>query len=266
MSAQGGEPRVLFEVDGPVATITVAREKALNALDAATLEELAAAAARLAADPALRGAILTGAGEKAFVAGADLRELQAVRAPEQGRATARRGQAALAALEGCPKPIVACVHGFALGGGLELALACHFRYATTKARLGLPEVKLGLLPGYGGTQRLPRLIGRGPAIELILSGEPVDAAEALRLGLVNRVFEDKAAMLAGARETLLAIAQRGPRAVALALEAVARGADRPLPDALAVEADLFGVLCASADAAEGVAAFLEKRPASFQGN
>jgi enoyl-CoA hydratase len=156
------------------------------------------------------------------------------------------------------------VNGFALGGGLELALACHLRYATAKAKLGLPEVGLGLIPGYGGTQRLPRLVGRGLATELVLTGDPIDAAEAQRIGLVNRVFETKADMLAAAAKTLGTIATRGPLAVRLALEALDRGADRDLRDALELEADLFGLATQSADAGEGIGAFLEKRPPTFR--
>jgi enoyl-CoA hydratase len=160
---------------------------------------------------------------------------------------------------------VACVNGFALGGGLELALACTFRYASKNALLGLPEVKLGLIPGYGGTQRLPRLIGRGPAAELILRGEPIKADEALRIGLVNQVFETREALLEGARAALKDIAARGPLAIRLALEAVRRGLETHQAGGLEIEADLFGVALASADAGEGIGAFLEKRAAQFQG-
>lgn len=258
------ERRVTLELDGPVATITIDREKALNALDAQTLDELEAAVAQFVADSAARGAILTGGGEKAFVAGADLKQLAEVRSQGGGRTLARRGQAVLRAIERAPKPVIGCVNGFALGGGLELALACHLRYATTKARLGLPEVGLGLIPGYGGTQRLPRLVGRGLATELVLTGDPIDAAEAHRIGLVNRLFDAKADMLAAARKTLSTVATRGPRAIALALEALDRGADRDLRDALEVEADLFGQACGNDESGEGVSAFLEKRPAAFK--
>lgn len=258
------DARVKLELDGPVATITIDREKALNALDAQTLDELEQAVGQMVQNPEVRGAILTGGGEKAFVAGADLKQLADVRRQRGGRTLARRGQAVLRAIEASPKPVIGCVNGFALGGGLELALACHFRYATTKAKLGLPEVGLGLIPGYGGTQRLPRLVGRGLGTELVLTGDPIDAAEAARIGLVNRVFESKADMLAAARKTLGTIATRGPRAIALALEALDRGADRDLRDALEVEADLFGQACANDESGEGVTAFLEKRPAAFK--
>lgn len=255
--------RVRLEVDGPVATITIDREKALNALDAQTLDELEQVVAEVASNAAVRGALLVGGGEKAFVAGADLKQLAEVRRKGQGADLARRGQAVLRAIETCPKPVIACVNGFALGGGLELALACHFRYATKGARLGLPEVGLGLIPGYGGTQRLPRLVGRGPGTELVLTGEPIDAAEALRIGLVNKVFETRADLVAAAAKTIKTITQKGPRAVALALEAIDRGADRDLGDALGLEADLFGKACGNDESGEGIAAFLEKRPAKF---
>jgi enoyl-CoA hydratase len=257
------ERRVKLEVDGPVATITIDREKALNALDPQTLDELEEAALKVTTLAEVRGAILTGGGEKAFVAGADLKHLAEVRRQGGGRTLARRGQSVLRLLEACPKPVIACVNGFALGGGLELALACHFRYATSKAKLGLPEVGLGLIPGYGGTQRLPRLVGRGLATELVLTGDPIDAAEALRIGLVNRVFDAKADMLAAAQKTLRTVATRGPRAISLALEAIDRGGDRDLRDALEVEADLFGQACANDESGEGVGAFLEKRPPAF---
>lgn len=258
------ERRVRLDLDGPVATITIDREKALNALDARTIDELEEVVAQLAASREARGAILTGGGEKAFVAGADLKQLAEVRRQGGGRDLARRGQAVLRSIEALRKPVIACVNGFALGGGLELALACHLRYATSRAKVGLPEVGLGLIPGYGGTQRLPRLVGRGLATELVLTGDPIDAAEALRIGLVNRVFEGKAEMLEAAAKTLRTIASRGPRAIGLALEALDRGADRDLRDALEVEADLFGQACNDEESGEGVAAFLEKRPPAFK--
>jgi enoyl-CoA hydratase len=259
------EPRVKLVLgDGPVATILIDREKALNALDAQTLDELEGVVRHVAGDDAIRGALLVGQGEKAFVAGADLKQLAEVRKEGRGADLARRGQAVLRAIETCPRPIIACVNGFALGGGLELALACHFRYATRNAKLGLPEVGLGLIPGYGGTQRLPRLVGRGLGTELVLTGEPIDAAEALRIGLVNKVFETRADLLAAATKTIRTIAARGPRAIALALEAIDRGADRDLGDALGLEADLFGRACANEESGEGIAAFLEKRPAAFK--
>ena len=257
--------RIRYEVEGPAATITIAREKVLNALDAATLDELEAALQRAVADAAVRGIVITGAGAKAFVAGADIQALSEVEDPSSARSLARRGQAVFAQIEASPKPVIACVNGYALGGGLELALSCHFRYASERAKLGLPEVSLGLIPGYGGTQRLVRAIGRGPAAELIVTGDPVPASEALRLGLVNQVFDTPEAMLEHARETVGQIAKRGPLAVRLALEAIERGVDRPMADALQVEADLFGVALSSRDGTEGCRAFLEKRDPNFTG-
>ncbi|RMG18745.1 MAG: hypothetical protein D6731_01310 [Planctomycetota bacterium] len=261
-----GYENLRYEVEGPVATIAIDRPKALNALDERTLDELERALEDMNAAPEVAGAILTGAGEKAFVAGADIRQLAEVRGADVARRLARRGQAVLAKLSASPRPVVACVNGYALGGGLELALACHFRYALAKAKLGLPEVSLGLIPGYGGTQRLMRLVGRGAASEMILTGDPVDGNEALRLGLVNQVFESKEAMLAAARKTLETIAGRGPLAVRLALEALERGSSLDLAGALDVEADLFGVALSSADGAEGTRAFLEKRKPEFTGS
>lgn len=259
------EPRAkLCLGEDPVATLLIDREKALNALDAQTLDEIESAIEQLDADADLRGAVLVGAGEKAFVAGADLKSLAESRVRGHGRLLARRGQAVLRALEACTRPVIACINGFALGGGLELALACHFRYATKNAKLGLPEVGLGLIPGYGGTQRLPRLVGRGLATELILTGEPIDAAEALRIGLVNKVFDTKDEMLAAAKKTIRTIASKGPEATRLALEAIDRGADHDIRTALDIEADLFGKACANAESGEGIAAFLEKRPAAFK--
>ncbi|MCA8924411.1 MAG: enoyl-CoA hydratase/isomerase family protein [Planctomycetes bacterium] len=254
---------VAFEVEGGVATITVQREKALNALNAETLDGLERAAQRLQRDGELRGAILIGAGEKAFVAGADLKALSQVTSVGPARGLARRGQSVLRQLEQSPVPLIACVNGYALGGGLELALACHMRYASANARVGLPEVGLGLIPGYGGTQRLTRLVGRGRATELIVTGNQLKADEAAAIGLVNRVFESRDALLAGARETLAVVATRGRLAVSLALESIDRGVDADLDAALAVEADLFGVALASDDAREGIGAFLEKRAPNF---
>ena len=259
-----GYERLSVETEARITTITIDRPKALNALDPTTVDELERAIAELEQSDAI-GAILTGSGEKAFVAGADIKVMADVRNPDAARAYARRGQEVLGKISACSKPVIACVNGYALGGGLELALACHFRYAVEKAKLGLPEVSLALIPGYGGTQRLSRLVGRGVAPEMIVTGEPIDGAEALRIGLVNQLFADKAAMLEAARGTLQTVGSRGPLAVRLALEAVERGLALPLPGGLAVEADLFGVALSSEDAGEGTKAFLEKRPADFQG-
>lgn len=254
-----------LEVQDGVATITISREKVLNALDARTLDELEDAIGRVESDGAIKGALLIGAGEKAFVAGADIQALAEARDPAHATSTARRGQAVLRKVELCSKAVIACVNGFALGGGLELALSCHFRYATRNAKLGLPEVKLGLIPGYGGTQRLPREIGRGRAIELILSGEPIDAEEALRIGLVNKVFETRDQLLEGAKKTLSTIASRGPLAVKTALRVIDLGLDSPIEKGLEVEAMAFGAIGVSDDAREGTRAFLEKRAAKFTG-
>ncbi len=258
--------RLAVEVADGVATITVDRPKALNALDALTIDELERATDELGATAGLAGVIVTGAGDKAFVAGADIKALAEVRRPDEARSLARRGQAVLGKLSAFPRPVIACIGGYALGGGLELALACHLRYAVRGAKLGLPEVTLGLIPGYGGTQRLARAIGRGAATELIVTGEPVSGEEALRLGLVQRLFDDREALLAGARETLSKVAKRGPLAVRLALEAIDRGLEQDLEGGLQVEADLFGLALASDDGGEGTRAFLDKRAPEFKGS
>lgn len=252
-----------IENDDGVATLSVSRPDRLNALNDATIEELRDAFEELAADADVRGILVTGAGRKAFVAGADIGELARM-GPLDGIDTSRKGQDAFRFLERIGKPVVAAVNGFALGGGLELALACHLRVAARTARLGLPEVKLGIIPGYGGTVRLPRLVGRGRALELILTGEMIDAEEAHRIGLVNRVVEPDE--LRGAAEALLrTIMANGPIAVRLALEAVDRAADTGTDDALVLESNLFGLLAATDDMREGMSAFLEKRRADFHG-
>jgi len=247
--------------DGGVATLTVNRPDKLNALDAATVAELGQAVIELDVDPAIGVVILTGAGDKAFVAGADIGML-AEQGVLDGRANAARGQALTMAIERSRKPYLAAINGFALGGGLELALACDLRFAAQTAKLGLPEVGLGIIPGYGGTQRLPRLIGMGPALELILTGDPVTAEEAMRLGLVNRVFP-KEALLAEVTAVARKILGRGANAVALAKEAARRGCAGSLADGLALEADLFGVISSTAEMREGLRAFLEKRKPSW---
>jgi enoyl-CoA hydratase len=206
--------------------------------------------------------VVTGAGEKAFVAGADIAELAALDALS-GRETSRRGQRIFRELELCPKPVIAAVNGFALGGGCELALACHMRIASDNAQFGLPEVGLGVIPGYGGTQRLARLVGRGRALEMVLTGRRVGAEEALRMGLVNRVVP-LASLLDEARALAAAILANGPVAVRAALEAVQRGLDVPLEAGLELEANIFGVVCATEDMREGLRAFLEKRKPAFQ--
>jgi enoyl-CoA hydratase len=254
---------LLLSIDGPIATITLNRPQVLNALNALLLRELDEAVCELAVDPSVRAILITGAGEKAFAAGADIAEL-ATTDDKTGEALALRGQGVFGRIETCGKPVIACINGFALGGGCELALACTFRIASENARLGQPEVKLGILPGYGGTQRLPRLVGRSAALRLILTAEMIPAAEALRIGLVDEVVP-AAALLEAARTLALKIVPQAPLAIAASMEAVQWGADLPLGEALALEARTFGRLCASADKREGVAAFLEKRPAIFVG-
>lgn len=254
---------VVFEVREAVAVLTVNRPDKLNALNDDVMMQLGDAVDRVTTDDAVRAVIVTGAGDQAFVAGADIREL-AAQGPFDGKARALRGQAVLRRLETCGKPVVAAVNGYALGGGCELALACHLRVAAEHARFGQPEVKLGISPGYGGTQRLPRLIGTGAALQLLLSGNMIDAREAYRIGLVNRVVPG--AQLLDEADTLVrGILAHGPLAVRLVLEAVIRGRDLPLEQGLLLEANHFGLLAATADMREGLAAFLEKRPPAFTG-
>ncbi|MCA8948624.1 MAG: enoyl-CoA hydratase/isomerase family protein [Planctomycetes bacterium] len=247
---------VRVERDGFVALVTIDRPKA-NALNAELIGELDATFAALENDDAVGAVVLTGAGEKFFVAGADIGEL-ATQGVLDGQATALRGQALTSRIENARVPVIAAINGFALGGGLELALACDLRFAATNARLGLPEVSLGIIPGYGGTQRLSRLCGSGAALQLILTGDPVDAEEARRIGLVNGVCEP-AALLEHCKQIARAMIARGPTAVALAKQAVRRGAALPLADGLKLEADLFGMISSTAEMKEGMAAFLEKR-------
>ena len=255
---------ILFDLDAEgIARITVNRPDKLNALNRETMNELADAFTRAQSDAAVRGVILTGAGEKAFVAGADINEL-AVTTPIEAQALSLRGQAILRSLECMPKPSVAAVNGFALGGGLELAMACTIRIASENARLGQPEVKLGIVPGYGGTQRLPRLVGRGRALEMLLSGDPIDAAEALRIGLVNAVVP-QAELLDRSRAWLRKALVNGPRAVALTMEAVDAGLNTGIEEGMRVEAMAFGLVASTEDRREGTRAFLEKRKPAFAG-
>ena len=254
---------LLFDVRDGIALITINRPDKLNALNDQVMAELADVAQRLATDDAIRGAILTGAGPKAFVAGADIGDL-AKQGPFDGKARALRGQAVLRRLETCGKPVIAAVNGFALGGGCELAMACHLRIASENAKFGQPELKLGIAPGYGGTQRLPRLVGRGVALQLILTGETIDAREAHRIGLVNKVVPS-AELLAAAEQLLRAILAMGPLAVRLALEAVDQGLEMSLDEGLLLEANHFGLLAATRDMKEGLGAFLEKRAPKFEG-
>jgi enoyl-CoA hydratase len=254
---------LLLDREGAVATITLNRPEVLHALNATMFDELEDAFTALAADPAVRAILLTGGGERAFAAGADIRGLADVSAAE-GEEKARRGQRVLSQIESCGKPVIALVNGVALGGGCELALACTLRVAAENAKLGLPEVKLGLIPGYGGTQRLTRLVGRAAALRLILTGEFVTAVEALRIGLVNEVVP-LAGLPARGREIAAMIAAVAPLAVAAALEAVQQGEERTLEAGLALEAEIFGRLCDTEDKVEGVAAFLGKRAAVWTG-
>jgi enoyl-CoA hydratase len=242
----------------PLAWVTLDRPKALNVLNAATLEELKSAFVELGADPAIRVVLLTGAGDRAFAAGADIRELAALTA-EEGRAFSLRGQSVFRSIETLGKPVIACIRGFALGGGCELALACTVRIASEDARLGQPEVKLGILAGYGGTQRLPRLVGRGAALKMLLTGAIIDAREAHRIGLVDEVVPP-GELVSRAEALALEFAQQAPLAIAETLHAVDEGLSLPLELALLREAGRFGELCGTADKAEGTAAFLEKRP------
>ncbi len=250
-----------YELEAGIAVITIDRQEALNALNHDVLMELSIAFDVAQADADVRALVLTGAG-RAFVAGADIAELRLISDAFGGREAALSGQDVANTLASLPFPTIAAINGFALGGGLELALAADLRVAATGASMGLPEVGLGLIPGYGGTQRLPRLIGQGRALDLILTGRHVKAEEALQLGLVNRVADDA---LAAAKELARAAAKNAPIALGLAKEAVVRGLDVTLPQGLEIEADLFGMVATTDDMREGTAAFLEKRAAEFTG-
>jgi len=254
---------IQLEKRAPIAVITINRPTVLNALNPKTVAELGECFTAAHHDDAARVLILTGAGEKAFVAGADINELSK-QSPVSGKEYALAGQRVLHQLETLGKPSIAAINGFALGGGCELALACTIRIASRTAKLGQPEVKLGLLPGYGGSQRLPRLCGKGVAHEMILTGEMITADEALRVGLVNQVVEP-GDLLSTAESIAKKIAANAPLAVRYAMEAIERGAEMPLEEGLFLEASLFGLCCATEDMHEGTRAFIEKRPAKFQG-
>src|SRR5271163_2886970 len=254
---------ILFEKKGSIAYVTVNRPKVLNALNMATMEELRAAFHEIKTDSAIRVAILTGAGEKAFIAGADIGEL-ARQDAVSGKEYAHRGQAVLDLIENLGKPVIACINGFALGGGCELALACTMRLASESAKFGQPEVKLGIIPGYGGTQRLPRLVGKGIAMQLVLAGEMISAQEAHRIGLVNEVTT-AAELIPRAEAIAQKIIANAPLAVQYAMEAVNKGLEMTLAEGLYLEAVLFAVACFSEDKKEGTTAFLEKRQAQFKG-
>jgi enoyl-CoA hydratase len=255
--------RVLYEARDRVARLTINRPDKLNALDRLTMQAIDAAVARAREDAEVGVLIVTGAGEKAFVAGADINEL-ATQTPVEGAAYARAGQAVFSRLETLGKPSIAVIKGYALGGGLELALSCTLRVASDTARMGQPETALAIIPGYGATQRLARLVGRGKALEMILTGDPVDAREAHRVGLVNRIAPlaeiDKVA------EALAAsMLSRGPVALRYAMQAVHEGLQMTLEEGLSMEAALFGLTCATEDMKEGTRAFLEKRKPAFRG-
>ncbi len=254
---------LLCEVKGGIARVTLNRPQVLHALNTATLDELEAVVQALAADGGVRVILLTGLGEKAFAAGADINELAGLDAAG-GAAKARRGQEVFRLIETCGKPVIACVNGFAVGGGCELALACTMRLASETARLGQPEVKLGLIPGYGGTQRLPRLVGPSAALKMMITGELIGAAEALRLGLVDEVLPPER-LMERAEELAGKIVAMAPLAVAGCLEAVGRGGELGLEEGLGVEVEIFGRLFGTADRVEGTRAFLEKRAPVWQG-
>jgi len=255
---------LLFDVTSGLARVTINRPDKLNALNGAVLRDLGEAAGAVARDVGIRGVILTGAGSKAFVAGADIAELT-TQGPMDGKARAQAGQAIFRAFEHLNKPVIAAVNGFALGGGCELAMACHLRVASDTARFGQPEVKLGLLPGYGGTVRLPRIVSKGRALELLLTGAIIDAAEALRIGLVNRVVPAER-LMDEAEALARSIMDQGPLAVRSVLEAVDAGYEMSQADALLLESTLFGLLSSTDDMREGTRAFLEKRKPAFEGH
>lgn len=247
-----------------VCVITLNRPSKLNALNDALIAELRAAIDGLKDDASVGAVVITGAGEKAFVAGADIAEL-AENSPTQGAATSRRGQACFDAIETLGKPVIAAINGFALGGGLELAMACTFRTASSKARMGLPEITLGIMPGYGGTQRLARLVGQGRAAEMMLTGDPIDAAEAHRIGLVNHVYEPEE-LLPQTLKIATKLATRAPIAARFILDALVRGADLSLEAGQHTEATLFGLIASTHDTQEGLKAFVEKRKPDFKGH
>ena len=254
---------LLLDRDGAIALVTINRPKVLNAMNAQTLDELRHAALDLKHDDSVRVVILTGAGEKAFVAGADINEL-AVQTPTGGREHALTGQHVLDVIENLGKPVIAAINGYCLGGGCELALACTLRLAADTAKLGQPEINLGIIPGYAGSQRLSRLVGKGKAMELILSGAPIGASEAERIGLVNRVVP-AAELMVEARKLAGQLARNAPIATRYIISAINKGLDMPFAEACVFEATLFGLIASTDDMREGTKAFLEKRTPEFKG-
>ena len=252
---------IVVEKENQIATVTINRPKALNALNKDTLLELLCCFQGLAEDSEIKVVILTGAGEKAFVAGADISFMQQLNASE-GREFGRLGHKVMNAIENSPQPVIAAVNGFALGGGCELSLACDMRFASDNAKFGQPEVNLGVIPGFGGTQRLPRLIGKGLANELLFSGNIIDAVEALRIGLINRIFPQEN-LLDECKKLAATISSRSPAAVRLCKEVVNNGVEMDLARGCSYEADLFALCFSNEEQKEGMAAFLEKRPANF---
>jgi len=262
---------ITIERDGPAAVLSISRPEVFNALNDETVLEIGAGIAELQADDSVRGIIITGGplptkegkpARHSFISGADINEL-AKQGVITGKQKSLLGQGVLNVIENCTKPVIAAINGFCFGGGFELALACHWRYAGEAAQIGLTETTLGIIPGYGGTQRLARLVGPGVALEMISRGERIGAAEALRRGIVNQVFSQED-LVAGAKAAIGEIAKTGPLAVAFSIEAVRRGMETTLGEGLRIEADLFGVISASEDMREGLNAFLEKRPAQFK--
>ena len=254
---------LLVETDGAGATVTINRPKVLNALNTQTLDEMRRVMLAIRRDDAVRAVIITGAGEKSFIAGADINELS-VQTPTGGRDHAMRGQHVLDLIENLGKPVIAAINGFALGGGCELAMACTIRIAADTARLGQPEINLGIIPGYGGTQRLSRLVGKGRALDMLLTGDHVLAPEAHRIGLVNRVVP-AADVMAEARKLAAALASKAPVAARYIIDAVNKGLEMPFAEAQVFEATLFGLVSTTEDMREGTKAFLEKRKAEFKG-
>ena len=254
---------LLLERDGAIAVVTINRPKVLNALNTQTLDELRRVVLELGNDAGVRVVILTGAGEKAFVAGADINEL-AVQTPTSGREHALTGQHVLDLIENLGKPVIAAINGYALGGGCELAMACTLRLAADTAKLGQPEINLGIMPGYAGSQRMSRLVGKGKAMELILTGAPIGAAEAERIGLVNRVVP-AAELMTAARALAADLAKNAPIAMRYIITAVNKGLEMPFAEGCVFEATLFGLVASTDDMREGTTAFLEKRKPAFKG-